>query len=95
MSGRINGHITVDEFIAKFPGESKYDGETDIEIVARIASRTRVAMERLYKIIDNIDTLNDVCKDNDAEFREQCNLLLRARWNIIKVKNDNSLEVIS
>lgn len=95
MSGRINGLMSVDDFMEKFPCESRYEGESDIELVARMAIKTANAMKKLFKILDNIDILDDIYKENDAGFRKDAMALIATRWNIVILHEDNELVVKS
>ena len=38
---------------------------------------------RLWMLLDAIDTLDDACRDNDADFRLRCRAIQRQRFNII------------
>lgn len=38
---------------------------------------------RLYKLLDDIDTLDDAVKDNDKAFREHTRTILRKKIDII------------
>ena len=40
----------------------------------------RKRAEALWQLLDDIDTLDDSCRDNDAEFRKQARAYFRARY---------------
>ena len=94
MSGRINGLMSVDDFMKKFPYESRYEGETDIELVARMAIKTATAMEKLFKILDNLDTLDDIYKENDAGYRKDARAFVKSRWQVVIIHGNDQLEVV-
>lgn len=39
-------------------------------------------IQELWKLLDDIDTLDDACKDNDVEFRKKCYQIQQKRWQI-------------
>lgn len=36
----------------------------------------------LWQLLDDIDTLDDACKDNDKLFRDKCYKIQQKRWKI-------------
>jgi len=43
----------------------------------------RERAEKLWQLLDNIDTLDDSCKDSDAAYRNHSRKYLRARFEIL------------
>jgi hypothetical protein len=38
---------------------------------------------QLWKLLDDIDTLDDACKGNDEVFRDHVQKIQKKRWNIL------------
>lgn len=48
-------------------------------------------INKLWMLLDDIDTLDDVTKDNDSEFRKQCYEIQQKRWELYNPDDVNSL----
>lgn len=38
--------------------------------------------DALWQLLDDVDTLDDACRDNDAVFRERVRAVQKKRWDI-------------
>lgn len=45
----------------------------------------------LWRLLDDIDTLDDACKDNNESFRELTHIIQQKRWLIMNVKEVDKL----
>lgn len=70
--------------LANFDEEIIDGGAVDVAMKSMTHWRN-VAMD-LWRILDNIDTLDDVCKDNDTEFRNQAIIQAKKRHGILLVE---------
>jgi hypothetical protein len=51
----------------------------------------RNAAWQLWKLLDDIDTLDDACKGDDAAFRKSCYEKQRKRFDVIGESNIDAL----
>jgi len=45
--------------------------------------RWRRATYLLYRLLDNIDTYDDMCGDDDSKFRELARIMNKLRWTVL------------
>ena len=45
--------------------------------------------DALWQLLDDIDTLDDACRDDDAAFRERVRAVQKKRWDVHNPDNDS------
>lgn len=72
------------------PSQSQTAVETAIRLIRSGQQRTKAA-ERLWQLLDNIDTLDDSCRDNDVAFRREARKQQKQRFEIAESHNGQTL----
>lgn len=68
----------------KFDEEITGGGAVDVAMQSMTHWRN-VAMD-LWRVLDNIDTLDDACKDNNVEFRKQTIIQVNKRHGLLLIE---------
>lgn len=81
----MNAEEQIDKlgnFILENFDEEIIDGGA-VDVAMKSMSHWRNVAFDLWRVLDNIDTLDDACKDNDAEFRKQTIIQVKKRHGLL------------
>jgi hypothetical protein len=67
--------------------------EDELKELHRDEKMFRIMSVRLWELLDNIDTLDDSCRENDSSFRSQAMFLAQQRAAYMESPDGQVLEV--
>jgi len=75
--------VEQDEAADEIERMTKYAAHCDELIAAYKATSAQEQLFRLWRMLDDIDTLDDACRDNDAAFRALVRDIQRKRFEVL------------